>query len=69
MNKIYRKTAAALCLAALLIWACGGSVLGAPAKIIFDTDMAEDVDDVGALALLHALADAGEAEILACMIS
>ncbi len=31
--------------------------------------MAEDVDDVGALALLHALADAGEAEILACMIS
>ena len=40
-----------------------------PVKIIFDTDMAEDVDDVGALATLHALADAGEAEILACMIS
>ncbi len=69
MNKLYRKTASALCLAALLIWACGTSVLGAPAKIIFDTDMAEDVDDVGALALLHALADMGEAEILACMIS
>lgn len=31
--------------------------------------MAEDVDDVGALAVLHALADAGEAEILGCMIS
>ncbi len=41
----------------------------APVKIIFDTDMAEDVDDVGAIALLHALADRGEAEILACMIS
>lgn len=39
-----------------------------PARIIFDTDMAEDVDDVGALALLHALADAGEAEILAVMV-
>ncbi|NCC60709.1 MAG: DUF1080 domain-containing protein [Verrucomicrobiae bacterium] len=69
MNKLYRKTAAAFCLAALLVWACSGSVLAAPAKIIFDTDMAEDVDDVGALALLHALADAGEAEILGCMIS
>ncbi len=35
-------------MAALLIWACSGSLLAAPAKIIFDTDMAEDVDDVGA---------------------
>lgn len=43
--------------------------LAAPVKVIYDTDMAEDVDDVGALALLHALANRGEAEILACMIS
>ncbi len=41
----------------------------APVQIIFDTDMAEDVDDVGALALLHALADRGEAEILATTVS
>lgn len=41
----------------------------APVKVVFDTDMAEDVDDVGALALLHALADLGEAEILAVGIS
>jgi inosine-uridine nucleoside N-ribohydrolase len=34
-------------------------------KIIFDTDMANDCDDAGALAVLHALADLGEAEILA----
>ena len=34
-------------------------------KIIFDTDMLTDFDDVGALACLHALADAGECEILA----
>lgn len=40
-----------------------------PVKVIFDTDMAGDVDDVGALAMLHALADRGEAEILACAIS
>jgi hypothetical protein len=40
-----------------------------PVRIIFDTDMTEDVDDVGALAMLHALADRGEAEILAVMHS
>ncbi len=36
-----------------------------PKKVIFETDMSTDVDDVGALAVLHALADNGEAEILA----
>ena len=36
-----------------------------PVKIVFDSDMFEDYDDVGAMAVLHALADAGEAEILA----
>jgi Inosine-uridine preferring nucleoside hydrolase len=41
----------------------------APVRIIFDTDMASDVDDVGALAILHAMADLGEAEILAVGIS
>lgn len=40
-----------------------------PAKIILDVDLAEDVDDAGALAVLHALADRGEAEILATMVS
>jgi hypothetical protein len=40
-----------------------------PVRVIVDTDLAADVDDVGALALLHALADRGEAEILATMVS
>jgi len=35
-----------------------------PVKIVFDTDVCTDYDDVGALAVLHAFADAGEAEIL-----
>lgn len=39
-----------------------------PTKIIFDTDMESDVDDVGALAMLHGLADAGDADILATMV-
>lgn len=37
----------------------------APVKLIFDTDMASDCDDAGALAVLHALADKDEVEILA----
>ena len=41
----------------------------APVKIIFDTDIESDVDDVGAVAVLHALADRGEAEVLAMGIS
>ena len=36
-----------------------------PKRIILETDMTFDVDDVGALAVLHALADDGRAKILA----
>ncbi len=58
------------CVLALLGLAAGPpAVQAAPVKLIFDTDMAEDVDDVGALAVLHALADLGEAKILAVGIS
>ncbi len=42
---------------------------GRPVRVIFDTDIMGDVDDVGAVAMLHALADAGEAEILAMGVS
>jgi inosine-uridine nucleoside N-ribohydrolase len=38
-------------------------------KIIFDTDLGPDYDDVGALAFLHAMADSGKAEILATVTS
>ena len=37
--------------------------------IIFDTDIAPDYDDVGAMALLHTFADMGEAKILATISS
>lgn len=40
-----------------------------PVKIIFDTDMGPDYDDVGAITVLHALAAKGECEILATMAS
>ncbi len=36
-----------------------------PVLVIFDTDMGGDYDDVGAITVLHALADSGYAKILA----
>jgi hypothetical protein len=53
-----------LCL--LMIVAIGRA---APVKIFFDTDMMTDCDDAGAMAVLHALADNGECEILATVVS
>lgn len=41
----------------------------APVKIIFDTDVGNDVDDVLALSLLHALQTRGECELLAVTIT
>ena len=40
-----------------------------PVRIIFDTDMGSDCDDAGALAVLHAYADRGLAEIVGCIYS
>ncbi|MDR1517169.1 MAG: nucleoside hydrolase [Dysgonamonadaceae bacterium] len=42
---------------------------GKPVPLIFDTDMGPDYDDVGALTLLHALADKGEVRLLATVSS
>ena len=57
-----------------LSWGCTvheqpGIPLHSPIPIIFDTDMGSDCDDVGALALLHAYAQEGKAEILGCIYS
>jgi len=60
----------ALILVALLS-ACQGRLATAeePPRILFDTDFRADCDDVGALAVLHALADDGECEILGVVAS
>jgi hypothetical protein len=58
-------------LAALLIPLLGHQSHGQqrmPVPIIIDTDMESDVDDVGAMAMMHALADAGETRILAVAV-
>ena len=52
--------------ALLSILLCINSVAAAePLKVIFDTDIDGDNDDVAAAAILHAFADAGKVEILA----
>jgi purine nucleosidase len=38
-------------------------------RLILDTDLSPDVDDAGAVAVLHTLADQGRVQILAMMIS
>ena len=58
----------------LLLLASVGSLAAAqplttPVRVILDTDMDSDCDDVGALVMLHALADKGEAQILGVMMS
>ena len=55
----------ALLSAAALAAAARPRSSAAPVKLIIDTDMSGDVDDVAALCIAHALADAGEAELLA----
>ena len=58
----------------VVIWGCSGNSTKESAdnqavRLIFDTDFGPDYDDVGALALIHALADSGETEILATISS
>lgn len=48
---------------------CQTGFVSAQVPVIFDTDMDTDCDDAGALAILHALADRGEAEILGTVVS
>jgi len=54
---------------AVIYATCKELPVKAPVQVIFDTDIAPDYDDVGALAVLHALADSGEANILATISS
>ncbi|MGN6398117.1 MAG: nucleoside hydrolase [Mucilaginibacter sp.] len=49
--------------------ACFSQRKAVPVPVIFDSDMGPDYDDVGAITILHALADKGEAKILATMAS
>ena len=53
----------------ILLAASVSAASAEPTRIVFDTDMCGDYDDVGALAVLNALADDGECEIIAVLSS
>ncbi len=48
-----------------MLWVNSLATAAEPLKVIFDTDIDGDNDDVAAAAILHAFADAGRVEILA----
>ena len=50
----------------LFLWlSWSSSVVAQPVRVIYDTDMGNDIDDALALAVLHAFQSRGEAELLA----
>lgn len=52
----------------LMVWFIfGTSLSSAQEKLIFDTDLGGDADDLGALVMLHNFMDRGECELLAIM--
>ena len=67
-DRMLRHTVVWLALACIALHAETG-VCSSPVTVIFDTDISTDVDDVGAVAVLHALADRGSVEILGMMVS
>lgn len=69
MKASHRATQRAWAIVGMLgLWA-SLAMAAKPVPVILDTDIDSDCDDVGALAMLHVLADRGEAEILAVMMS
>ncbi len=66
MKRSFRRTVADTLLCLLVLMTVGNA---APVKVLFDTDMMTDCDDAGALAVLHALADNRECEVLATVVS
>lgn len=59
MNRIFFGT--------LLLITISGFTITAQPKIIFDTDIGGDADDLGALAMLHNFVKSGDCELLAIM--
>ena len=53
----------------ILMFALSSLAAAQPVRIIFDTDMGNDIDDALALAILHAFESRGEAQLLAVTIT
>jgi pyrimidine-specific ribonucleoside hydrolase len=68
MNRIVLFSSLAL-LATLLVHEVPAQNRTAPVNLILDTDIGPDYDDVGAMAVMHSLADSGQVNILATVAS
>ena len=66
MKKLYQLSFYGLL---LLVLFSSCSTQAKKVQLILDTDMLTDCDDTGAIALLHALADRGEVEILGMLLN
>ena len=65
-----RTLCSALVLSALMTVSGGpGMCTAEPVKLIFDTDIGNDVDDALAMGLIHALQSRGQCELLAVTIT
>jgi len=64
-----RLLAVVAVLAAVSGFATAGEPGPQPVAMIFDTDLGNDVDDAMALAVIHALADRGQCELLAVTVT
>lgn len=64
-----RSNAAALCVIVCLLFFSAPSAFAEPVRLIFDTDMGNDIDDALALGVIHALQSRGECELLAVTLS
>lgn len=53
----------------LAVFAAAGISHAAPVRLLFDTDITGDVDDVLALAMCHSLADRGACELIGVTVS
>ena len=73
LSVVGRSRYACLILAALLavpaLTAAAEEPVARPVKMIFDTDMGNDIDDALALGVIHALQSRGECELLAVTLS
>lgn len=64
-----RGRAAGWLAAALVAGAAATAVAGEPVRLIFDTDICGDCDDVLALGMIHALQTRGDCQLLAVTVS
>src|SRR6476620_12773256 len=55
--------------AACVLFSAMTSLGAVPVRLIFDTDMGNDVDDAVALAMIHAFESRGEAKLLAVTVT